>query len=131
MDPYERLSPVILLLVGLAVLAVYTSTLYPSVPGGDSGELIVAAEHLGVAHPPGYPLFRNTRSMTPESTPPERSSRFTSRCSCSRVSSVSERNSWRSFPNESGKKTPPVSPAQVCSTHIGPPGFRTWPGRLF
>ncbi|XP_053373976.1 transmembrane protein 260-like [Mercenaria mercenaria] len=41
----------------VAVLAVYIYTMYPTVPGGDSGELIVAAHELGVAHPPGYPLF--------------------------------------------------------------------------
>jgi len=40
-----------------AVLAVYVLTLYPSSPGGDSGELIAAAYRLGVAHPPGYPLY--------------------------------------------------------------------------
>ncbi|XP_058149363.1 protein O-mannosyl-transferase TMEM260 isoform X4 [Dasypus novemcinctus] len=40
-----------------AVAAVFTLTLPPSVPGGDSGELITAAYELGVAHPPGYPLF--------------------------------------------------------------------------
>ncbi|XP_063507709.1 protein O-mannosyl-transferase TMEM260 isoform X5 [Pongo pygmaeus] len=40
-----------------AVAAVFTLTLPPSVPGGDSGELITAAHELGVAHPPGYPLF--------------------------------------------------------------------------
>ncbi|KAM6201179.1 protein O-mannosyl-transferase TMEM260 [Rhynchocyon petersi] len=39
------------------VAAVFTVTLPPSVPGGDSGELITAAYELGVAHPPGYPLF--------------------------------------------------------------------------
>ncbi|XP_075470877.1 protein O-mannosyl-transferase TMEM260 isoform X3 [Ascaphus truei] len=39
------------------VSAVYVNTLHPSVPGGDSGELITAAYELGVAHPPGYPLF--------------------------------------------------------------------------
>ncbi|XP_078492165.1 protein O-mannosyl-transferase TMEM260 [Ciona intestinalis] len=39
------------------VLALYTSSIYPSVPGGDSGELVIAARELGVAHPPGYPLF--------------------------------------------------------------------------
>ncbi|XP_035964887.2 protein O-mannosyl-transferase TMEM260 isoform X5 [Halichoerus grypus] len=39
------------------VAAVFTLTLPPSVPGGDSGELITAAHELGVAHPPGYPLF--------------------------------------------------------------------------
>ncbi|KAL5008068.1 hypothetical protein ScPMuIL_013649 [Solemya velum] len=43
--------------LGVCVLAVYIKTLYPSLPGGDSGELIPAAHELGVAHPPGYPLF--------------------------------------------------------------------------
>lgn len=40
-----------------ASLAVYLRTLYPSVPGGDSGELITVAYKLEVAHPPGYPLY--------------------------------------------------------------------------
>nr|XP_051678877.1 transmembrane protein 260 isoform X2 [Oryctolagus cuniculus] len=40
-----------------AVAALFARTLPPSVPGGDSGELITAAHELGVAHPPGYPLF--------------------------------------------------------------------------
>lgn len=39
------------------VLAVYTLTVAPSVAGGDSGELLAEACHLGTAHPPGYPLF--------------------------------------------------------------------------
>lgn len=39
------------------VLVVYSSTLYPSVAGGDSGELVAESCHLGVSHPPGYPLF--------------------------------------------------------------------------
>ncbi|XP_075782397.1 protein O-mannosyl-transferase TMEM260 isoform X1 [Pelodiscus sinensis] len=43
--------------LGAAVAAAYAATLPPSVPGGDSGELITAAYELGVAHPPGYPLF--------------------------------------------------------------------------
>ncbi len=43
--------------VGLAILAVYAATLYPSVPGGDAGELIAAAATTGVPHPPGYPLY--------------------------------------------------------------------------
>ncbi|KAM8921271.1 protein O-mannosyl-transferase TMEM260 [Pelodytes ibericus] len=45
------------LVVFTCVSAVYLKTLHPSVPGGDSGELITAAYELGVAHPPGYPLF--------------------------------------------------------------------------
>lgn len=44
-------------IVGLTALAVYVPRLYPSVPGGDSGELIVAAARLEIAHPPGYPLY--------------------------------------------------------------------------
>ena len=44
---------------GLAVIAfaVYLRTLAPSIPTGDSGELITVAWVLGVAHPSGYPLF--------------------------------------------------------------------------
>ncbi|XP_052639504.1 transmembrane protein 260 isoform X3 [Harpia harpyja] len=43
--------------LGAAVAALYTATLPPTLPGGDAGELITAAYELGVAHPPGYPLF--------------------------------------------------------------------------
>ena len=35
----------------------YAATLAPSVVGGDSGELIAVGATLGVAHPPGYPLY--------------------------------------------------------------------------
>eukprot|EP01113_Clastostelium_recurvatum_P001750 TRINITY_DN10721_c0_g1_i1.p1 TRINITY_DN10721_c0_g1~~TRINITY_DN10721_c0_g1_i1.p1 ORF type:complete len:736 (-),score=159.46 TRINITY_DN10721_c0_g1_i1:19-2034(-) len=31
--------------------------MFPSAPGGDSAELIIAAYQMSVAHPPGYPLF--------------------------------------------------------------------------
>jgi hypothetical protein len=44
-------------LCGIAALAVYTATLCPTVSGGDSGELIAVAHTLGIAHPPGYPLY--------------------------------------------------------------------------
>ncbi len=36
---------------------VYIRTCSPTVTGGDNGELITAAYVLGVAHPPGYPLW--------------------------------------------------------------------------
>ncbi|XP_077476930.1 transmembrane protein 260 isoform X1 [Stigmatopora argus] len=39
------------------VLALYVPRVQKTVPGGDSGELITTACELGVAHPPGYPLF--------------------------------------------------------------------------
>jgi hypothetical protein len=38
-------------------LIVYLKTLAPTVTLVDSGELIVAARWLGVAHPPGFPLY--------------------------------------------------------------------------
>ncbi len=43
--------------LGVVVLLIYVLTLYPSVAGGDSGELVSAAWTFGVPHPPGYPLF--------------------------------------------------------------------------
>jgi hypothetical protein len=42
---------------GLGSFVVYLATLSPTVAGGDSGELIAVAYTLGVAHPPGFPLF--------------------------------------------------------------------------
>ena len=41
----------------LAVFGVYVMTLCPTVYVGDAGELIAASAVLGVAHPPGYPIF--------------------------------------------------------------------------
>jgi tetratricopeptide (TPR) repeat protein len=41
----------------LVSLGVYTHTLAPSVTLEDSGELVVAADYLGVPHPPGYPIW--------------------------------------------------------------------------
>ena len=43
--------------VTLSALALYTYTALPTVPFGDGPELIAAAACLGVAHPPGYPLY--------------------------------------------------------------------------
>ena len=51
----RRLAPA--LLVGIAAFTLYTSTLAPTVTLVDSGELIVAAHGLGVAHPPGFPFY--------------------------------------------------------------------------
>ena len=54
MNTTERYS-----LAGLLtfIFAVYWYTMWPTVAGGDSGELIATAYTLGVVHPPGYPLF--------------------------------------------------------------------------
>jgi tetratricopeptide (TPR) repeat protein len=43
--------------VFLVSLCLYVWTLAPTVTLVDSGELIVAARSLGVAHPPGFPLY--------------------------------------------------------------------------
>ena len=44
-------------LLFLYALGVYVLTLPPTVVGGDSGEIVVAAWTLAVPHPPGYPLI--------------------------------------------------------------------------
>ncbi len=43
--------------IGLVALALFVITLAPTVTSEDSGELIAAAWHFGVPHPPGYPLW--------------------------------------------------------------------------
>jgi hypothetical protein len=45
------------LVVFVASFALYYCTLAPTVTLVDSGELILAARTLGVAHPPGFPLY--------------------------------------------------------------------------
>jgi tetratricopeptide (TPR) repeat protein len=55
--PFDRDSLLAAAAVGLIAFVVYALTVEPSVPPGDSGELIAAAYVLGVAHPPGYPLL--------------------------------------------------------------------------
>ena len=51
---WEVMSSLAIFVVGLGV---YIATLMPSIPGGDSGELVAEACELGTAHPPGYPLY--------------------------------------------------------------------------
>lgn len=53
----SRRSLVLALVVFALSLVVYASTLAPTVTLVDSGELILAARSLGVAHPPGFPLY--------------------------------------------------------------------------
>ncbi len=43
--------------VGVAALGLFIMTLAPTVTAEDSGELIAAAWHFGIPHPPGYPLW--------------------------------------------------------------------------
>jgi len=51
------LSTAMYVFLFLSIYVVYHLTLLPSVPGGDSGELLGNACVMGIAHPPGYPLF--------------------------------------------------------------------------
>ncbi|KAG7466440.1 hypothetical protein MATL_G00164760 [Megalops atlanticus] len=53
----DRSSWVLTGATAACVAALYLPCVQKAVPGGDSGELITAACELGVAHPPGYPLF--------------------------------------------------------------------------
>ncbi|EGC39829.1 hypothetical protein DICPUDRAFT_52381 [Dictyostelium purpureum] len=46
-----------ILLLFISCTLIYAMTQYPSVSGGDAGELIIVAHQMGVGHPPGYPLF--------------------------------------------------------------------------
>ena len=53
----SNLASVIAVALAVGVFSVYTGTCYPTLPGGDAGELIYNAHRAGVAHPPGYPIF--------------------------------------------------------------------------
>jgi len=53
----KRSTVIISLLIFVITTLLYSFTQYPSVSGGDAGELIINAYQFGVAHPPGYPLF--------------------------------------------------------------------------
>ena len=58
-DAESQRALVLPLGLGLAavVFAIYLQTAYPTVPGGDAAELVFLSCSLGIAHPPGYPLF--------------------------------------------------------------------------
>ena len=57
MDADSRERSTLLWSVFPVVFFVYARTSFPSVTGGDAGELLAEACQLGTAHPPGYPLF--------------------------------------------------------------------------
>ena len=56
-DDCFRIGRVYAAVVFCVALSTYGLTLAPTVTLVDSGELIVAASSLGVAHPPGFPLY--------------------------------------------------------------------------
>ena len=51
------MTALVCLLVFVVTLGVYFLTLAPTVTLVDSGELILACHSLGIAHPPGFPLY--------------------------------------------------------------------------
>ncbi|KAF2076608.1 hypothetical protein CYY_002094 [Polysphondylium violaceum] len=53
----KRSTVIISCLIFVITTLLYSFTQYPSVSGGDAGELIINAYQFGIAHPPGYPLF--------------------------------------------------------------------------
>ncbi len=54
---WERLDGVTGAIAGLLSFAVYAWSAAPNVTLLDSGEFLVAAQHFGVPHPTGYPLW--------------------------------------------------------------------------
>jgi hypothetical protein len=54
---FGRVDRALALGVFVSALLAYVLTLYPSVAGGDSGELVGAVGGGGVIHPPGYPAY--------------------------------------------------------------------------
>ncbi len=46
--------------VGILCFAVYYSTMYRTLAGGDSGDFVACSCNFGVAHPPGPELFLST-----------------------------------------------------------------------
>ena len=57
---YSWLTDPVIYIIFFSTFILYLMTMYPSLSGGDSGELIVSAHLLGIAHPPGYPLWTLT-----------------------------------------------------------------------
>jgi hypothetical protein len=56
-EPFGKVDYLCGLLVLFVSFGVYLWTLTPTVGFHDSGELITVAYTLGIAHPPGYPLY--------------------------------------------------------------------------
>ena len=54
---FNKTDVLLFLLLTAFSQAIYYLTMYPSLAGGDSGELMTVAVEFGVAHPPGYPLL--------------------------------------------------------------------------
>ncbi|CAJ1073650.1 transmembrane protein 260 [Xyrichtys novacula] len=57
MPQQQRTSWILTCATVACITALYVPCVQKTVPGGDSGELITTACELGVAHPPGYPVF--------------------------------------------------------------------------
>ena len=60
---YNDEERIISAVVYLFSAGLYVYTMYPGLPGGDSGELMATAKDFGVSHPPGYPLFTTMAAL--------------------------------------------------------------------
>jgi hypothetical protein len=49
----KKMEQLIFIGIFLTVYGVYHLSLFPSIAGGDSGELLAESCHFGVSHPPG------------------------------------------------------------------------------
>jgi tetratricopeptide (TPR) repeat protein len=81
--PGVRSTRIAAAIVCVVALAAYALTLAPTVTLVDSGELIVAAHGLGVAHPPGFPLYvlaGHVASRVPAGTVAQRLNAFSALC---------------------------------------------------
>jgi len=79
-------------LLGLATLGLYLRTLAPGLLPADAGEFQVAAATLGIAHPPGYPLYTMVGrlfAMLPYASPAWRVNLFGAMCAACTVAMVS------------------------------------------
>ncbi len=73
---------------GLLSLVAYLVCLCPTIGPGDSGELTLVALRLGIAHPPGYPLFTWTgrlATLLPFAEPAIATNLFTARTAAAAV----------------------------------------------
>ncbi len=87
-----RLRALLDLSIGGAFLALYVATLAPSVQPADAGEFQLVAAVLGIAHPPGYPLYTilgKAFTLLPLGDPAWRVNLFAAVCAATTLAVVS------------------------------------------
>ena len=90
--PRQVPSSLLDLLVAGAFVALYVATLAPSVQPADAGEFQLVAAILGIAHPPGYPLYTllgKAFTLLPLGDPAWRVNLFAAACAAGALGIVS------------------------------------------